>query len=147
LWLWLTDITFVHCHWIHNVDATAQNSPYNFMYIVGTIVRLVGPTWWYKMNCLFLFHIFNIQSCIYGIYKGFSRNKINCLLPRITRQVSDDMVTGILDVQFVMHFCTNASKVCLCCLYFNLVTLFTDLCPGLHSWGMYIRWVWGEYPH
>jgi len=83
------------------------------------------------MNCLFLFHVFNIQSCIYGIYKGFSRNRIrNCLLPRITRQVSDEMLTWILDVQFVTHFCTNASKVC---LYFNLVTLFTDLCPSLNS--------------
>jgi len=64
------------------------------MYIVGTIVRLVVPTWWYKMNSLFLFHVFNVQSCIYGKYKGFSRNRItNRLVPRITRKISDEMLT------------------------------------------------------
>jgi hypothetical protein len=123
-------------------------SPYNFMYIVDAIVRLVVLTWWYKINCLFRFHVFNIQSCKYGIYKGFSRNIVtNRLVPRFTRKISDETLTGILDIQFFTHFCMNASKVCLYCLYFNLVTVLTDLCPGLRWRAMYLRQVWGEYPH
>jgi len=88
---------------------------------------------------LFLFHVFNMRACMYGIYKGFSRNSITShVVPRITRKISDEMQARILDVQFVTHFCVNASKVCFCCLYFKLVTVFTYLCPGLRSRGQII---------
>jgi len=77
------------------------------------------------MKCLFLFHVFNIVMHKWDIQRLFKKQDNKPSGAKNNQKDCGRNVSGILDVQFVTHSCMNASKVCLCCLYFNFVTVLT----------------------
>jgi hypothetical protein len=111
------------------------------MYIVDDVFRSVVPILYHKINSPFLFHVFKIQSCMYRIYKGFSRNrKTNRLVPKIARKISDQKLAGIHGVQFVTNFCCiQFWFVCVVPKYMNVFTLLADLGARSCSRAMYVR--------